>query len=261
MTESDMADFDDAKLWDLPDVGETKEHDDSQTNAFNKPMGKWKFEAPEQEEDIQPLTAEDIEQIRKAAFEEGLQAGHEQGYSEGHTQGLEAGEAKGLEIGKQAGLEQSKAEADAAANVHLNALQSILERLQNPLAQVNDEVKNELVLLAISLAKAVIKIEVSQSTDSLLQIINESIAVLPIQESTYHIHLHAEDVAALQGLFDDASLQNKRWQLFTNADLSRGGCKIVSHSNAVDMSIARRCEQVFEQVLLEQGLADDPRAS
>jgi flagellar assembly protein FliH len=177
------------------------------------------------------------------------------------VQGLEAGKIEGLELGKQTGFEQGKAQADEVAQGHLNAIQSILEQLQTPLAQVNDEVKNELVLLAVSLAKAIIKIELSQSTQSLLQIINESMAVLPIQESSYHIHLQADDLAYLQQQFDQQTLQNKRWQLHENAELARGGCKIVSQSNAVDMSIARRCEQVFDQLLLEQGLVDDPRAS
>ncbi|WP_371192695.1 flagellar assembly protein FliH [Glaciecola sp. SC05] len=261
MINSETPPLDDVKLWDLPSVEDIQDDDSTQTNAFNRPLNKWKFEAPEQEEDVQPLTAEDIEQIRKAAFEEGVSAGHEQGYEDGHVQGLEAGKIEGLALGKQTGLEQSKAEADEAAKVQLDALQSILEQLQAPLAQVDAEVKNELVLLAISLAKAIIKTEVSQSTESLLQVISESMAVLPIQESTYQIHLQADDLASLQQQFDEQTLQNKRWQLHANNDLARGGCKIVSHSNAVDMSIARRCEQVFDQVLLEQGLVDDPRAS
>lgn len=261
MTDSELPALDDVKLWDLPDVEDHKPIDPSQTNAFNKPIGKWQYEAPDQqEEDIVPLTAQDIEQIRKDAFEEGISAGHEQGYEEGHAKGLEAGEAQGIELGKQNGLEQGKAQADAAAEVHLDAIKAILDQLHAPLAQVNDAVKNELVLLALSLAKAIVKIELKQSTDSLLQVISESIAVLPIQESSYQIHLQAEDLAALQEKFDEQTLHKNRWQLVANPELSRGGCKIVTHSNAVDMSIARRCEQVFDQLLLEQGLIDDPRA-
>jgi len=159
---------DEVKLWDLPDV--EVNHDDGQTNALNKPRGKWKFEAPEQEEELSPLTAKDIEDIRKAAYEEGHSAGKEQGYQDGHAEGLEKGQSDGLELGKTAGAQQSKEEADAQAKIHVEALKSIVEQFEQALARVNDEVKSELVLLAVSLAKAITKIEVRQSTDSLVKI-------------------------------------------------------------------------------------------
>jgi flagellar assembly protein FliH len=261
MTTNDSSAFEDAKLWDLPNVDNAEPVDENQTNAFNKPVGKWKFEAPEQDQDIKPLTAQDIEEIRKAAFDDGLSAGHEQGFAEGHEKGLAAGKAEGLEIGQKDGFEAGKAAADTEAEVHLDALQALLEQLAQPLAKVNREVQNELVLLAVSLAKAVLKVEVTHSTDSLLQVINESMAVLPIQEQAYQLHLHADDLSALQAHLGEQTIQDNRWQLLSSAEQARGGCKVVSQNNAVDMSIARRCEQVFQQVLLNQGLADDPRAS
>lgn len=261
MSDSQSASLDDVKLWDLPSVEEDTVTDGSQTNAFNKPLGKWKFEAPEQEEAIAPLTAGEIEQIRKSAFEEGITSGHQQGYEEGHAEGIEAGKLEGIEQGKESGFAEGKAQADTDAKVHLEALAKLFEQLQAPLIKVDKQVKEELVLLALSLAKAVIKTEVSQSTVSLEQVISECLAVLPIHENAYHIYLHSEDLAALQQTYSPDELSQKCWQLHTSAELSRGGCKVVTQNNAVDMSVARRCEQVFEQLLLEQGLVDDPRAS
>jgi flagellar assembly protein FliH len=259
----DNQDFSEAKLWDLPSVDDASPVDESETNAFKKPMGKWKFEAPEQEqeEDIKPLTAQDIEEIRKSAYEEGFASGKEEGFAAGQAEGLESGKAEGLELGKQEGQEQGLAKADEDAQVHLNALQSLVEQLRNPIAEHEQELQNELVMLAISLAKAVLKVEVSQSHESLMQAISEGIAVLPIQENAYQLHLHAEDISALQAHLGEQTIETHRWQLVASADMQRGGCKIVSQSNAVDMSIARRTEQIFSQILLNKGLADDPRAS
>jgi len=202
---------DEVKLWDLPDV--EVNHDDGQTNALNKPRGKWKFEAPEQEEELSPLTAKDIEDIRKAAYEEGHSAGKEQGYQDGHAEGLEKGQSDGLELGKTAGAQQSKEEADAQAKIHVEALN-----------------------------------------------IEESLVALPINESSYQIYLNSEDLAALSEHLSKHE-EAKSWALTLDHQMQRGGCKIVSQNNAVDMSITRRCEQVFEKLLLEQGLSDDPRAS
>lgn len=255
-------DFVDVKLWDLPSVDDAQLIEEGQTNAFKKPLGRWKFEAPEQEqeEDLKPLTAEDIEAIRKAAFDEGLAMGKEEGFTQGHEQGLESGKQEGLELGKEEGISQGKAQADEEAKVQLDALKNIIEQLQSPLAELQQELKNELLLLAVSLAKAVLKVELSQSNESLLQAINEGIAVLPMQENAYQLHLHIDDMNALQTHMGEQAIESKHWQLIACAEMQRGGCKIVSQNNAVDMSIARRCEQVFQQVLLNQGLADDPRA-
>jgi flagellar assembly protein FliH len=253
--------FDDAKLWDLPSVDTLELEDDGRTNAFNKPLGKWKFEAPEQEEDLAPLTAEDIESIRSAAYQEGLSSGHQEGFEKGYEEGLQSGKTEGIEQGKLEGLEKGESEAAEAANVHIQGIRSVLEALQSPLNQVNEQVKQELVLLAVSLAKAVLRTEVSQSSDSVQQAINDAIAVLPISDTHYKIYLHPQDLENITDAIGQETLSQKRWQLLASAELEQGGCKVLTENNAVDMSISRRCEQIFSQLLVEQGLADDPRAS
>lgn len=261
MADSPANTFDDAKLWDLPSVDTLASEDDGRTNAFNKPVGKWKFEAPEQEEDLAPLTAQDIESIRSAAYQEGLTNGHQEGFEKGYEEGLQRGEADGIEQGKAQGLEKGESEAAEAANVHIQGISAILDALQSPLNQVNEQVKQELVLLTVSLAKAVLRTEVSQSIDSLQQAISDAIAVLPICDTHYKIYLHPQDLENLRDALGEESLSQKRWQLIASAELDQGGCKVLTENNAVDMSISRRCEQIFSQLLVEQGLADDPRAS
>jgi len=39
--------------------------------------------------------------------------------------------------------------------------------------------------------------------------------------------------------------------------MERGGCDIVTTQNAVDVSVERRCREVIERFLLNQGLNDD----
>ena len=49
--------FNDAKTWDLPSVNSVVQS--NTTNALNKAR-TWKYEPPEVEEEIKPLTAKDI---------------------------------------------------------------------------------------------------------------------------------------------------------------------------------------------------------
>ena len=79
----------DAKTWDLPFVEDaTARKKDATTNALNR-RSDWKYEPPEEVEEISPPTADEIEAIRQAAFDEGHSEGKATGYEERKAQGLE----------------------------------------------------------------------------------------------------------------------------------------------------------------------------
>lgn len=259
MADLDDLVFQDAKLWDLPSVNDEQAKLDLATDVFDRPKNRWKFEAPEQEEDIKPLTAKEIEAIRAAAYQEGLISGHQEGFTKGHLEGVELGKQQGINEGREEGLESGKADAKEEVDETLLVLSTLIDNVTKPTDQINQEVKNELVILATSLAKAVIKTDVQQNPQILIQAISEGIKTLPLNEEHYQISLHAEDLALVKTHFGEQHIKDNDWQLIESVDLSRGGCNIQTSANAVDVSIERRSEQVFNQLLLNQGLADDPR--
>lgn len=259
MVKSDKDIFDQAKLWDLPSVDDQLAEHDEGTNALNRPRGKWKFEAPEEEQEIAPLTAEDIEAIRSAAHQEGLKNGHDEGYQKGYQEGLEKGAVTGEEQGKAEGLQQGLAQASGSIDEQSEKLKALISAIQQPLANVQQEVQKELVLLAKTLAQAIIKVESQHTETVLLKAIEEGIKALPIQESQYQIFLNPADIEWVTKHFGEAQIASMHWLLLPSEDLAQGGCKIQTQNNAVDVSIEKRCDQVFSQLLFEQGLVDDPR--
>jgi flagellar assembly protein FliH len=261
MTEVDKGIFENAKPWDLPSVDEVQNALDKSTNALNRPRRQWKFEAPEEEKELEPLTAEDIEAIRTSAYQEGLLSGHEEGFEKGHAEGLEKGIEAGKEQGHQEGVETGKAEAKTLIDEQSANLQSLFEQVSQPLAQINDELKSELLILATTLAKAVINVEVSQNEQVIIKAIEAGIKALPIQEKSYHLDLHPDDIAVIHQYYDEQTLKDNNWVITSDEKVERGGCKIITHNNAVDVSIPTRCNNILTQLLLNQGLQDDPRAS
>lgn len=269
MTDTDRDIFEQAKPWDLPTVEDDKHalqagHEQAlggRTDALNRPRGQWKYEAPEEEQEIKPLTAQDIEAIRASAYQEGLLSGHQEGFEKGQTEGLAQGLESGKAQGQLEGAEAGKSEAKENIDAQMQTLQSLCEQINEPLAQINDDVKKELLILAVSLAKAVINVEVEQNDKVLLKALDEGIAALPAQEKSYQLELHPDDIAIVHEHFDQETLKEKNWSIKHNHELTRGGCKILTSNNAVDVSIARRCENVFTQLLFNQGVNDDPRAS
>lgn len=244
----------DVKPWDLPYVDKPqKELNSDKTNVFNR-SSNWKYEPPEEEEEILPPTAQEIEAIRAAAhadgFAQGQQEGTEQGLESGHKQGYEDGKAKGLEEGYQLGV--AAAEEEIAG--HINALTKLVEHLHKPVASVDVLLEKQLVLLAVSLARAVIRTEVQTNENLIFQALSEGLKVLPIQESRYQIHLHPQDLVLLTNHFSEEEIEKHHWHFVENPSFNRGGCEVVTESNAVDITIERRVRDILDRFLLEQGL-------
>lgn len=252
--------FEEAKLWDLPAVDDDIAVDESQTNALNKPKHKWKYEAPDEVQEVKPLTATEIDAIRDAAYQEGLLSGHEEGFEKGHKEGFEAGKSEGIEASKEEGLAQGLAQAKGQIDEKLDALSLLLDNLHQPNAQINDELKKELVILSTSIANSIVHIEIEKNQDVILQAVNAGIKTLPISESSFQITLNKEDLNLLNSHYGEQVIAEKKWQLIEDDTLSRGGCTIHCASNAVDVSIEKRSQEIIKPILLAQGLIDDPRA-
>lgn len=244
-----------AKDWELPVVGETRQ-DDGKTNALNKPAG-WKYEPPEEVEEILPPTAEEIEAIRQNAFEEGFQEGkqegNEKGYQEGFTKGEQEGHQQGIETGREEGLQ---AGADEVAQ-QVTVWQELMGNLHQPVASVQQELQKELVALSVGLARAVIKQEVKTNPDVIFQALAEALKVLPIGEKTYQIRMNPEDIMLVREQFSAEDIDRHNWILVDAPELSRGGCDITTENNAVDLTIERRVRDVLDKFLHEQGLSSE----
>jgi flagellar assembly protein FliH len=243
------------KAWDLPYVEDSnKSTDDLTTNAFNR-KSNWKYEPPEVEIEILPPTAEEIDAIRVAAHAEGFAQGQQEGHTKGYEEGLAKGQEEGLAKGMEEGTIQGLATGEEQVQQHLTSWVTLIDSVQNPVAKVEEALEKELVLLAVSLAKGVIRSEVKTNTDLIFQALSEGLKALPIQEKHYQIHLHADDIELVNNHFSPEDITKHRWDFIESPELSPGGCEIVTQSNAVDITVERRVKDVIDKFLLEQGLS------
>ncbi|MEW9797541.1 flagellar assembly protein FliH [Alteromonas sp. CYL-A6] len=259
MANRPFSEFDqgDVKTWDLPYVEDKDAAEIAQrTNALNK-RSDWKYEPPEEEEEVLPPTAEEIEAIRQAAQEEGHQEGYQKGFEEGRQkgeeEGRESGHQEGYEAGHQEGLDAGKQAIDTQAE----QWQQLINHVHSPLNQLNDETREQMVKLAVALARAVIRTEVTTSEAVILKALSEGLSVLPVNENTYRIHMHPDDIELVTAHYGDDVIKERGWQLVASDNMQRGGCDITTTHNAVDVSIERRCRDVLDKFLTQQGLSDD----
>ena len=243
------------KSFEIPFLEEQKPKFKSESNAINK-TSDWKWEPPEEEEEILPPTAEEIEAIRKAAYEEGFLQGLDEGQLKGYEEGLEKGTEEGQKKGYEQGLNEGLQEGREIIEQQMQAWQSLNASLQEPLTLIEAELEKELTQLAVALARSVIRTEVQLNENIIFEALKSGLKVLPIRENGYQIHLNPEDLTLVKQHFSEEEIQQHNWIMVESVGQSRGGCEIVTDSNAVDVSIERRVRESLDKFLLEQGLRE-----
>lgn len=245
------------KAWELPLVEDEdkRARESGKTNAINK-SPQWVYEPPEEEvqEELTLPTADEIEAIRQAAYQEGFAEGKQEGLQKGIEQGSEEGHQQGYDEGFELGKTEGLAVGSEELTQHVEQWKSLVEQLVNPVDKVDKQLENELVLLATSLAKAVIRCEVTTNSDIIFQALSEGLKVLPIADKQYQIRLHPDDMQLIKQHFSEEDIERHHWRLMESPDMTRGGCDIVTDSNAVDLSVERRTRDVLDKFLLQQGL-------
>ena len=189
-----------------------------------------------------PLTAAELEAMQQSAYDEGVeqgrQAGHSEGFTSGHAEGVTAGHDEGLAQGLQQGLEQAQAQIDQQVAM----LVAVMDKFADPIAKVDSEVEQQLLLLVNGLTKALIRVEVKTNPQVLLNTLREVVATLPIAERAIKMYLHPEDVALVHASFDETDLQQRQWSLIAEPSLQRGDLQLECGSSSVDYLIDDRIQ-------------------
>lgn len=243
----------DFAAWEWPIMESPVQVPDS--NALGYAANWYQEEAePEEQDEVEepqqaPLTLEEIEAIRQAAYEdgfaEGRQAGFDQGLTEGRQQGLQEGHAEGVQQGHQQGLAQGQAEIDASA-AHWRQL---ADQLVTPLAQLDQQVEQQLVYLAMQLARALIQHEAHTAPELLLNSLKEAVRLLPCADEGITLQLHPDDIERLQQAFGAEECLRRGWTLQPEPTLQPGDLQLVSRTSSIDWMLEERINQLLRNFL------------
>lgn len=171
-------------------------------------------------------TAEEVEQVLQQARDEGFRKGHEEGYAAAHAEGF------------QAGLSAGQAQMATEAQPLIQAAARIESSFQALEAQVADE----LLALAIGLAREVVRAEITAHPETLRQVVRQALTQLPHQHAA--IYLHPDDVALVRNSLGE-SLSHAGHRIHEDFQLQRGDCVIEAGGAQVDASIAMRWQRVL----------------
>ena len=162
------------------------------------------------------LTARQLESLQQQAFDEA------------HAAGYEAGKA--------------------AARAHVERFEALVRSLARPLEDLDESVERELVALAVSVARMIIRRELRTDPGEIVAVVRDALALLPVGVRDVRVHLHPEDAALVRALASTAEAQ-PGWRVVEDPVLSRGGCRIESETSQLDARLETRIGAVVSRLL------------
>lgn len=185
------------------------------------------------DEEVRPLTAEQIEAIRQEAYKEGF------------------------EQGKRDGVEAGQKEVDAS----VQRLGQIMQALSEPLNAVNEGVEEELIALAMAVARQIVRREINQDPQQIIAVVREAMSELPSAARNVRIYLHPDDAALVREAFSTEEEETAPWKIVEDMVLTRGGCRIESNTSRIDASVEKRLNSIMAEMMGGSRADDSPEES
>lgn len=163
-------------------------------------------------------TADDIERIHRDAHKQGYDAGYEEG----------------------------------TARVRMEALRlhTLVEQLDGALGEFDRQVAEELLGLAIEIARQVVRQTIAARPTVILDVVRDALTQLPHQHAA--LYLHPEDASLARSHLGD-QLAHLGHRIFEEATLARGGLRLEAGGSHLDAGIGSRWRRVLESM----GVDDD----
>jgi len=201
-----------ADLWTPPEVS-GQSINAEQIDALRKPKQSVNVNTP--------VTAQDLEEIRKAAYQEGFARGQADG----------------------------KAESKSQQQSIIDSMNTLLSQCQQQLGNFDEQICEQLVTMTISIAKQVIRRELSIEPEQIMAVIRDAINCLPSSSEKLLLKLHPDDAVFVRDIYNLDDEPDRTWKIFEDPGMQRGGCIVNSESSVVNADLDHRIAAIVSQLL------------
>ena len=169
-------------------------------------------------------TAEEIDQIHREA--------HATGYTAGYAAGFQEGIVAAQETAKH--------------------MAQLMDGLQQALASVDQEMADQLLALAIDIARQVLRQSLHLRPELLLPVVREAISALHVHGGQALLFVNPTDRELVREHLGE-QLSNRNWRLLDDPTLTAGGCRVEVAASEVDATLETRWRRVIETI----GVSED----
>ena len=167
-----------------------------------------------------PMTARELEEL------------HNQARAEGFEQGLK----EGREAGSREFVQR------------LELLGNAMRQLSTPFEQLDESVEQQLVQLAMLVARQLVRRELKADPTQVVAVVREALAALPVAARDVRLALNPEDAEMIREVL---SLQegDQAIRVVEDPVQSRGGCRVLSETSQIDATVESRLNAVIAHTL------------
>lgn len=182
------------------------------------------------------ITASDLEALQRQAHEEGFEQGRREGQEFGHREAVE--------------------ESRQALKTRIEQFDRLMQGLDRPFEQLDDQVESEIVTLVISMVRQLMRREIKSDPRYIVGVVREAIAVLPVNARHVRVLLNPEDAELIREVYSLSDAEQK-WQVVEDPVIQRGGCKVLTETSQIDATLESRLNALIAP-LLAGGREQDP---
>ena len=222
--------------WELQSFGDTRpsvvaqrerEEEEARAIAAEEAAAVAEVEQAEYETEHAPAADYPTEEELAAIREEARQQGYDAGFKAGHDDGV----AQALD------------EQRAATEQALAPVREIADNFSAALREADQAISNEVLELAMHLAKGMIKTALRVKPELILPVVREAIEYLPVLQQPALLILNPEDAAVVREDIAE-ELDKGGWRVIDDPTIERGGCKVDTASNQIDATVASRWQRL-----------------
>ena len=159
--------------------------------------------------------------------------------------------------GRAAGLEAARAEIETRVrqlDSSTSRLELVLQALSRPLAQLDDTVHQQIVMLATALARGLLRRELRAEPTQIIGIVRDTVALLPASARGVRVLLHPEDAALVREKLSTAGPE-RAWSIVDDPVLSRGDCRVHTDYAQIDARVETRLNEALTLLLGDERAA------
>jgi flagellar assembly protein FliH len=170
-------------------------------------------------ESVSLLTAEKIAEIQAQA--------HQEGFDQGRREGREAG----------------------AADIRLKMAQfdTLMAALTKPFEHLDAQVEQELISIVKALTAVLLHREIETDPHTLIPVVREAMASLPVAAREVKVHLHPNDATMIRESLSQSD-EDRSWKIIEDPVLRRGDCRVVSNTSQIDATLQARLTALLDSV-------------
>jgi flagellar assembly protein FliH len=159
-----------------------------------------------------------------------------------------------FEKGHEAGLAAAQAQTQQTLNELNNQvarLEGMFGMLARPLHELDTQVEDQLVHLALTVARQLVRRELRIEPAQVIAIIRETVALLPAAARDVRVHMHPEDAAIVRERLATPTAE-RAWTIIEDPVMTRGGCRVATDTTQIDARLETRINAVLGAILGEE---------